>query len=193
MGAGTKQLSWVLGLLVLAPGAAATTVLELDRARLVESASRILEGTVAEMRCGRDEHGRIVTRIALRVEPGGYLKGAGGARVEVVFPGGILERERRGMVIPGMPVFRTGERVLLFVAESPRGGLQLPVGLAQGKFEVRVDPVTGRRTLVRDLSGLSLVDPRTRRPVGGHPGRQEYDYEEWLQAIRRQVAGGRGR
>ncbi len=55
----------------------------------------------------------------------------------------------------GMPVFKPGERVLLFLQEIQ--GLRIVVGLKQGKLPITRDPKTGALTARRDLSDLAVV------------------------------------
>ena len=181
-------LFWIA---LLAGPAGATTVLRLERDELASRATRVFEGTVLEVEGTRDAEGRIVTRVRFAIERDGWWKGAGSAQAELLFPGGRIESEGRALIVAGMPSFARGEHVLVFASEAASGGtaLAMPVGLKQGKLRVVVTP-EGRRILERDVSGLELLDPRTREITAAPQALQRFDYEEWRAAVRR-IAQGR--
>ena len=187
-----RRITAIVFSTLLSAGAAdATSVLRMEREELARRATRVFEGTVLEVRGERDAGGRIVTRVRFAVAADGWWKGQGGAAVELVLPGGVLEAEERALLIPGMPRFERGERAVVFASESARAGetLTLPVGLKQGKLRVVTTP-NGRRALERELSGLQLVDPATRETSAAPRGAEHFDYDAWRDAVRR-VAEGR--
>ena len=172
--------------LLSAAAANATSVLRLECPELARRATRVFEGTVVDVRGERDGAGRIVTRVRFAVEADGWWKGRGGAAVELLLPGGVLEGEDRALVVPGMPRFVTGERTVVFASESTRAGeaLAIPVGLKQGKLRVVTTP-NGRRALERELSGLQLIDPTTREASEAPRGPERFDYDAWRAVVRR--------
>jgi hypothetical protein len=132
-----------IALFLLALGSAipahAIVVMPMTFEELVGEATAVVYARVADVR-GRwtTDRGRIesvVTVEALR-----YLKGNLGDQIAMRLPGG----EAGGFVnlIPGAPVLREGDLVVLFLAA--RGpAILTPVGLTQGVFRVMVDPRAG--------------------------------------------------
>jgi hypothetical protein len=132
-----------IAIFVLALGSAipahAIVVMPMTFEELVGEATAVVYARVADVR-GRwtADRGRIesvVTLEALR-----YLKGDLGDQIAMRLPGG----EAGGFlnVIPGAPVLREGDLVVLFLAA--RGpAILTPVGLTQGVFRVMVDPRAG--------------------------------------------------
>jgi len=56
----------------------------------------------------------------------------------------------RTTVVPGSPTFQAGERVMVFLRQRQASKYYEVVGMAQGKFEIRTDPVSGRDIIVQD-------------------------------------------
>jgi hypothetical protein len=117
----------------------AITVAPMTFEELVGEATAVVYARVADVR-GQWTNDRrsidsVVTLEALR-----YLKGDLGAGVLVRLPGG----EAGGVinVLPGAPVLRQGELVVLFLkARGP--AISTPLGLGQGIFRVIRDPGSG--------------------------------------------------
>ncbi len=59
------------------------------------------------------------------------------------------------MRIPGMPTFRQGEDVVLFLERIPSGGF-IPCGLGQGVWRVRMDAL-GRAWVTQTLDGAHMM------------------------------------
>jgi hypothetical protein len=53
-----------------------------------------------------------------------------------------------------------GEDVLLMLSAPAGDGMRVPVGLAQGKFQILTDR-SGQRTALRDQASLTLLDAST--------------------------------
>lgn len=115
-------------------GAASSAAEGLDLPGLVAGAERIAEVQVLEAQSALLPDGRIETRYTLAtLAP---LRGAQPAIQELRMPGG--EAAGRGLVLPGLPRLRTGQRLLLFLSEPTADrGWRLPVGLGAGVFEIR--------------------------------------------------------
>lgn len=93
------------------------------------------------------------------------LKGDARGTVTVRQPGRVGQR---GGGIPGLPSFRAGEEVLLFLyGESPSGNSS-PVGLGQGKFTVLTDK-EGHRWAVNEFGNRNLLPA----PAPGNGRRRE--------------------
>src|SRR5262249_9937568 len=120
------------------------------------------------------------------------LKGGPRGRVVVETPGGRVGD--LAMVASGAPVFRKGERLVLFLepsgeASSPGGRRHGVVGWNQGRMSVRRDPRTGRDVVDDKTAGATLLD-RQGRPVGeGRSGRGPADLQDLLREVERLVAG----
>ncbi len=131
----------------------ATTVVPLTFEQLVTESAAVVYGRVTDVRSQWTEDRRFIESV-VSIE---ILKGMkGGVRDTVAFsvPGGQVGRYVN--VIPGAPVFTTGDLAVLFLtAHGPR--LPVTTGLTQGVFRVQRD--------VR--SGEMLVIP----PVVDAPGR----------------------
>jgi hypothetical protein len=129
----------VLSAFLLAADVRAITVVPMTFEQLVDEAAAVVYARV------RDVHGQwtddrrgidsIVQMDALR-----YFKGDLGARVPLRLPGG--EAGGRLHVLPGAPVLRDGDLVVVFLAA--RGpAIPTALGLGQGIFRVATDRATG--------------------------------------------------
>ncbi len=67
-----------------------------------------------------------------------------------------VEGSEQGRRIEGLPVFRKGEEVVLFLYGESRSGLTSPVGFGQGKFVVGRDK-EGRSMAVNAFGNRSLL------------------------------------
>jgi hypothetical protein len=135
----TKRIACVVlcGLLWVT-GTQAITVVPVTFEQLVDESVAVVYARVNDVR-GQwtdDRNGidSIVTLDALR-----YFKGNLGDTVSMRLPGG--EAGGRLNVIPGAPVVRQGDLLVLFLrARGP--SIPIPVGLSQGVFRVVVDART---------------------------------------------------
>lgn len=138
----------------------ATTMIIQDTRALVRGSSDIVVGTVQSVRSRWDaRHEHIVTDVEVGISES--LKGEQ-QRITLTQLGGEVDGMR--LSIPGCPAFKPGEETLLFVWRDAQGRAQLN-GLGQGKFEIRVDPVSRQRVLSRSLPGLEFADVRTLRAL----------------------------
>jgi hypothetical protein len=139
-------------------GVRASTVEQLDLPGLFDRAEHVVHGRIAAKRVLVGARGRPETEYEL-----GLIRAFwGGAANVLTFraPGGALA-DGRELVIPGLPSLAVGEEVLLFLSRESRTGLRVPVGLAQGKFQV-VRDAHGAATLLRGESDLDVLDPATK-------------------------------
>lgn len=104
----------------------ASVIQKLDEKALSAGADAVVEGTVLGVTSmWNGDHSGLITRIEVSVERvlAGQLadqsasqdSGQVGRRIAIVQPGGTLDGNRH--IIPGMPHFRAGERVRLYVQE----------------------------------------------------------------------------
>ncbi len=63
--------------------------------------------------------------------------------------------------VDGVPIFRSGEEVYLFLWERP-GEPYRVLGWAQGTFRIARNAETGNESVTQDSALLPLFDPRTR-------------------------------
>jgi hypothetical protein len=117
------------------PRLSASTTPDTGLSELCASADLICEVEVLDQECLDLGEGRIETRYTFAtVLP---MKGAMSSVQEVRIPGGAVGA--RGLFVPGMPRFETGERVILFLSEEGENGWRLPVALDRGAYSVQVD------------------------------------------------------
>jgi hypothetical protein len=145
----------VLAIAFLTPRALLAATLEPKvLGQLINSAEFIVRGHVKAVRPRPSGEGGPRTLVVVAVEE--QWKGAKLSAIRMIQPrgteGGITQD------VPGLPIFRVGEEVILFVVrEGPR--YYQVVGGRQGKYSVRKDPQTGRR-VVEDLTGARLDLPQ---------------------------------
>jgi hypothetical protein len=144
-------------------------------------AERIFAGRCVDAQVTRDASlGFDVTTLTFEVTRA--VKGGQGDRVTVKVLG-------RGAGIVGMPRFRPGEEVVLFLYGESALGLSSPVGLGQGKFSVFEDKL-GRRRAVNSHGNKTLfreLSPRARGRLGPAAsrwkGRQSIPPDELLDLV----------
>jgi len=166
----------------------AGTARRMELSQLVDAADLIVEGEVLSERSRVNASGLIETEYVLRVDRTFYGEPLD-LRI-VRMPGGVLP-DGRGLMLAGMPELERGEDVLLFLSAAGSTGMRMPVGLAQGKLRV-VAGEKGVRRLVRDQSGLELVDPATGR-VRPAPSGVVLDYAATVARIQAGVAARKAR
>ena len=156
-GAATS-LQWLCVVFTLMAGqAAATTVARFGLADLTNNAASIFVGTCVQAEV-ESVGGRIYTRYLFTVSE--IIKGESPeqARIQVTLPGG--EMDGRSQYVTGVPRFEPGSETVLFLTAENAAGHAWPVGLGQGKFDVRrddgIDP--GHARVYRQLSGVNLLD-----------------------------------
>lgn len=147
----------------------AGTAVRLEIPGLVQNADLILEGRVLASRT-LDNLGRIETEFLVEVER--TFEGEDLPHRLIRIPGGVLP-DGRALVLSGMPHFKEGERMLLFLSKKSRSGIRMPVGLAQGKLTV-VRRKDGSKALLQDATGVSLVTRRGDELGSGTRGVLEY-------------------
>lgn len=170
----------VLALVRLAPWTVdAGTAVELDLDGLVLASDLVLEGRIASITCVETPTGRIETELRLDVDR--HFWGAESDQRIVRLPGGVLP-DGRGLILPGMPQFKSGEDLILFLSAAGSTGVRMPVGLAQGKLSVLTD-LAGQRVLTREPASLTKLSPHN----GAHSesdGWEVLGYAETVASLR---------
>ena len=124
-------------LILIAPTsvAHATSLQRLSLDNIVRESGRIVHATVIAVRSARDESGLPATWITLTVER--TIKGP--HATEVTFKQfGVAEPLPDGTITNpiGLPRYRIGDEVVLFLRQESRRGFTSPVGFNQGTFRV---------------------------------------------------------
>ena len=151
----------LLAFALVAPPAAASVVLKSNVEEMTRLSALVVHGEVLSVAPYKRPGSRmqIVTDVTLRVIE--VMKGDHeGPNLTFTLPGGRVGDYT--MKIPGMPQFRAGEAVVLFL-EPTREGYAIS-GLQQGRFSIMTEPVTGMKVALRAYThGLALAH---RDPAG---------------------------
>jgi hypothetical protein len=146
---------WSVALFLgVVPALEATMVRPLSLQEVTVRAERIFLGQVIEVREGGDEYGAPVTYVTFAVSQS--LKGQVSQKLTIKQLGG---HSGGGKIlrIPGLPSYREGEEVVLFLHGTSGGGFTSPVGLGQGKYAVVRQ---GTKALViNELSNMGVKGP----------------------------------
>lgn len=152
-----RAVRWVLvlfcSLAILPP----TPLLHASQVRLVDleqmtqRAARIFSGRCIASRVEHDAAlGGNVTVATFRVQRA--IKGVSGSTVSVR----MLAAPSAADEPAGVPSFREGEEVVLFLYGESATGLSAPVGLGQGRFRI-FDDKQGRRLALNDFGNSKLM------------------------------------
>lgn len=132
----------------VAPARATMLVRRMALETIAAKAARIVHGRVIEVAAGRDVSGVPATWITLDVDR--PVKGARAGRLTIKqlgtadpLPDGAIA------AVAGLPRYRPGEEVVVFLRGESGRGFTSPVGMGQGVFRVRA--VQGRRAVRSDL------------------------------------------
>jgi hypothetical protein len=140
------------GLAALASSASATTMLRsLSLAEVTAEATRIVHAYVVDVRSGRDESGAPATWVTLEVARA--VKGSAGPSLTFKQFGADRLPDGALGVVAGVPRYRAGEEIVLFLRGDSARGFTSPVGLGQGVYRVSADG--GQRVVRRDLPAES--------------------------------------
>ena len=161
--------------------AAAVLVVPMTFEQLVDEAAAVVFARVSDVRgqwtADRQAIDSVITLDALQ-----YLKGDLGSSVAMRLPGG--EAGGRIQVIPGAPVLRRGDMVVLFLkANGP--ALLTTLGLGQGVFRVTRDVRSG----VMLVTPPPLKESAVGRVIRGAAARRALSMDAFGAAIRQ--AGAR--
>lgn len=165
----------------------ATTVRSLSLEEIVDYADRIFVGKVTEVREGKDEYGIAVTYITFSVHQN--LKGKMPAEFTIKQLGRSGPRKGRGVLrIPGMPGYRKGEELVLFLYGTSEGGFTSPVGLGQGKFKVIRK---GSEAFVVNERGRGRAKARSLYGMEKDPANPGLEMERFLSGVEERVRSPR--
>ena len=134
----------------------AGTALRVNLEGLVDRSEVVIEGRVKRV-SSRPAPGRIETEY--EVEVARTFLGEELHTRTFVMPGGVLP-DGTGMIMPGIPRLSEGEDTILFLSRESFAGMRVPVGLSQGRFQVKTS-LSGHRVVVRAHEDLGLLDPES--------------------------------
>ncbi len=173
--------------------ATATTVQKLSLQDLARKSEAIVVAEVEETVSRWDDEGKeIYTYVTVRVSD--HVKGQKGQKGQKA-PATLTLRQLGGQVdkiasvVPGMPEFRKGEQVVLFLSQKDAAGYPWVVGLQQGKYSVVTDE-NGLKQVRNDVDGLTLAGPGGLKAEA--KGSSQMTLESFLESIRNElnVPGG---
>lgn len=155
-----RRFLWALlliGLLVIAIVANATTLARLQFFQLVQHSSAIARVRCVDSRTHL-ENGEIWTDTVFEVvlHDKGYLP----SHIVVRTLGGKFQHLHSH--VDGVPEFRPGEEVFLFLAGHPGAPFHI-VGWTQGTFRIRRNARTGLETVTQDSADVPVFDPQANR------------------------------
>lgn len=144
-------------LLVMCATATATTLERMSLAKMSRTATLIVRARCLENSAGWDA-GEIWTLASFRVEE--VWRGSAPPRITVRLLGG-----RTGNLtssVSGVPRFRRGEKVILFLEPTPRGDFSV-VSWEQGTFRIHSPLHSVQESVTQDTATFETFDPTTRR------------------------------
>ena len=144
-------------LLAAAASASATTLLRMPVAKMTETAKVIVRARCAGNSTSWDA-GEIWTFSTFEAQE--TWKGSLPARFNVRLLGGRLGNLTSS--VSGVPHFRAGETVILFLEPTPRGDFSI-VGWEEGTFRVKQDARSAEPAVTQDTAEFATFDPATRR------------------------------
>jgi hypothetical protein len=145
------------------PPAYASRVRPINLEEMAQRADRIFVGRCIRVRAEVDRDlGQMVTYATFLTRR--TVKGSAHGTVTIKLLGDQIEDDGPSRGVEGVPRFREGEEVVLFLYGDSGRGLTSPVGLGQGKFVVSRDKqgkrqafnALGNETLLRGLSPGAL-------------------------------------
>ena len=155
-----RKLLWtlfLLGLLLLAIVARATTLVRLSFNELAEKATAIVRVRCLDSSSGW-RNGDIWTDTEFEVLE--RSKGTAPGILRIFLPGGKVAHIQSQ--VDGVPNFREGEEAYLFLWNAPGKEPQV-LGWAQGTFRISLDRGTGLQRVSQDSAMMPVFDPTTKQ------------------------------
>lgn len=156
-----RHAGFVLGCtalwLVMGGAATGTTLARMSVAQMSQTAQAIVRARCLGGSTGWDA-GEIWTLTSFEVEE--VWRGSPPARITVRLLGGRIGNLTSS--VSGVPRFRPGEEVILFLEWTPRGDFSV-VSWEQGTFRIRREVATGQESVTQDTASFATFDPATHR------------------------------
>ena len=142
----------------------ATTVIRMDMERLSKRAEVVAVGRCIENIADWNE-GRTQIYSTITIQVSQYLKGFLGSRISFKQLGGAVGQVSSR--VPGMPEFKPGREVVIFLAKDTAGKFQV-LGMSQGKFDVlKAGESSVKMVKPESLEGLHLLGPVSQKKFVG--------------------------
>lgn len=172
----------VLSLVALAGVLSGSTLEKLSLDDMIQKSTVIVRGRISGSYS--DQRGAMIyTHYTVAVSE--KYKGAAGAAVDAVSPGGVYRNLRQ--TVTGAPKLDQGAEYVFFLWTS-KTGLNHIIGLSQGVFDVRTE-ASGKTTAVRGASTEAMVDPVTGKEI--RDGDVRIPLTELRQRIARVLGGSK--
>lgn len=153
----------LLILLLCSLQTAATSVLPVSLQRMAAKAETIFHGTAIGNEVRLDPtSGRVATYTTFTVSE--VIKGKPGAIHTIKQIGGQLPGSNVRQVIHGVPKFSVGQEYIVFLPKASSLGFASPVGLSQGKFNIRKLNGESLVSNGRSLAALMKTTPQQDLP-----------------------------
>ena len=148
----TRLLAAMLSLLAATISLTATTVRIVNLSEMVQASDRVFRGRCVSAQEMTHSNGLPIVEYRFLVSDGikGTVEGE-----RVVFRQ-LRASRAGGFGIAGLPVFRKGQDLVLFLAADSRIGLTSPTGLSQGVFSVLQDR-RGKLAIVNGFKNQNLT------------------------------------
>jgi hypothetical protein len=151
-----RILVLLAALIVSASTLSATVVLPAEFSEVVNGSQIIVYGRISDVRPEWTDGRRRIESV-VTVEPSTFLRGTPTPTVSFRVPGGQIGRLKS--VTVGVPEFRAGEEVVLFLrAQGP--SVPQVFGMHQGVYRVKTDARTGDRVVSLPTLGRSEAPQR---------------------------------
>jgi len=159
MKAHSQRFAWfsLSALLLVAPLSGATTLARMSLGKMSQTAKAIVRARCLANETGRDA-GEIWTFTSFEIQE--TWRGDVASHIVVRLLGGKLGAVTS--TVSGVPRFRPGEEVVLFLEPTPRGDFSI-VSWEQGTFRIRRDVLTNEEYVTQDTASLETFDPATRQ------------------------------
>jgi hypothetical protein len=161
-----QELFLLLAALLLCPSTGGTTLARMSLAEMSQAAPVIVRAKCVANTVDWEE-GEIWTFTEFKVEE--TWRGEAHAHIMVRLLGGRLGNITS--TVSGVPRFRTGEEVVLFLESAPRGNFSI-VSWEQGTFRIRRDLRTSQEVITQDTAASPAFDPAARQFTATGIGKQ---------------------
>lgn len=147
----------ILALWWLVPVVKSTLMVPLSIAELTRESDLVVHAKVVSLTTSKTAGG-IITRV--RVDILDVWKGThSGNRLEITLWGGVLGTTR--VTVDGQAEYRPGEEIVAFLKFNQRKEA-VTVGLAQGKFVVWINPISGEKEVYNPFHGRTGITEKRR-------------------------------
>lgn len=151
------ELFLLFAALLVCPSAGATTFARMSVTEMTHAAPVIVRARCVANMVGWEE-GEIWTFTEFEIQE--TWRGTAPARITVRLLGGTLGNITS--TVSGVPRFRSGEEVVLFLQPALRGNFSI-VSWQQGTFRIHRDQRSNEEVVSQDTAAFTTFDPATRQ------------------------------